>query len=833
MPEVVLTVLVVAVLLALVSLVLPLADRLGLPYTTLLASLGVGLGTLAVAMGQMDGLGPLGDLLAGLTQFGLSADAFLYLFLPPLLFTAGLTIDVRLLFDELAAVLLLAVIAVAVATAAVGYALAWVTAVPLVICLLLGAIVATTDPAAVISIFRDLGAPRRLTTLVAGESLFNDAAAIAIFTLLLTALTDPEPLSVGGALAAFAMDFAGGLAVGFALSYLACRLLHRLRNTPVAEISVTVSLAYLTYILGETYLGVSGVVAVVAAALTFVVYGRPRLRAGTWEPLVQIWQQLEFWANSLIFVLAAILAARILPEIDVADLSLLLVLVAAALAARALVLYGLLPLLWTAGLTERMDQRYRAVILWGGLRGAVTMVLALSVSQNPIVPLTMQQFVAVLAIGFVLFTLFVNAPSLRPLLRLLKLDRLGPTEIALRDRAMALSRATVREQITKTGRDYGFAPELAARLLPEEPEESGKDREPEAPAGAELSADRRLNVGLVTLANRERELYLEHLGSGTISRDMVALRVAAADRIIDRVKAAGIEGYKESARREIGLPRSYRFALWLHQRLGWAAPLAQRIADRFEDLMVAELAIRELLRFNRRAVRPLLGAETGDTLDALIRARLQIVQDALAATELQFPTFAEALRSQYLARAGLRFEDAQYQRMLEESLISREVFNDLQSRLEERRIAIERQPPLDLGRGLAEMIRRVKVFESLDDAAVLDIARMLKPHLVLPGERIVKRGDRGSAIYFIASGEAEVRLGERNVTLEPGEFFGEMALLSNKPRNADVAALSYCHLLALDARDFRRLLRSDPAVREGIESIADARRQERDALDGT
>ena len=842
MPDVVLTVLVVAVLLAVVSLVLPLADRLALPYTMLLAALGVGLGSLAVVFGQLPGLGILGDLLEGLTRLGLSADAFLFLFLPPLLFTAGLTIDVRLLFDELAAVLLLAVVAVVVTTAVVGYALDAVASTGLVACLLLGAIVATTDPAAVISIFRDLGAPRRLTTLIAGESLFNDAAAIALFTLLLDVLISSRSLDLWAGVGSFLIAFAGGIAVGFVLSWLACALLHRLRNTPVAAITMTVSLAYLTFVIGEHYLAVSGVVAVVVAALTFVVYGRPRLLGSTWEPLLQTWHQLEFWSNSLIFVLAAVLAAQILPQAGLADLGLLLVLVAAALAARALVLFGLVPLLTAAGLTEPIGQRTKAVILWGGLRGAVTMVLALSVSQHAFVPSEDQHFITVLAVGYVLFTLFVNAPSLRGLLRLLRLDRLSATERALRDRVMALSRVTVRDQVAEVARDYGFDPALAARVTAARPEETPAQADGAADNAADgaaaddgeppLPEEERRRVGLLTLANRERELYLAHLDSGTISRRMVALRVAAADRIIDQVKTGGLAAYQEITRRDITLPRSVRLALWLHRRLGWTTVLSRLMADRFESLLVTELVVRELIRFNARAVRPLLGRAMGATLDGLLAARLRSVQDALGAIELQFTSFAEALRAQYLARAGLRFEDAQYQRMLEESLISREVFNDLQSKLEARRQAVERQPPLDFGLGLAAMIRRVRVFAGLDQEAVRRIARLLGPRLVLPGERIVRRGAIGGSMYFIASGEVEVRLDNGKVTLGPGEFFGEMALLTKQPRNADVVARSYCHLMELDARDFRRLLHSDPKVRAEIEATASARREKNLASDG-
>ncbi len=824
MPDVVAVILVIAVLLALVSVILPLADRFSLPYTTLLAALGLGLGFVAVGFGHIPELGILGDVLTGLSRFGLSADAFLLLFLPPLLFTAGLTIDVRLLFDELAAVLLMAVVAVIVSTAAVGYALNAFTDIGLIACLLLGAIVATTDPAAVVSIFRDLGAPRRLTTLVAGESLFNDAAAIAIFTLLLEVLVGAHELEVWSGVLAFLEDFAGGVAVGYVLCRAACGLLHRLRNTPVAEITVTVSLAYLTYIVADVYLHVSGVIAVVVAALTFAVYGRTRLRGGTWEPLVHTWHQLEFWANSLIFLLTAVLATRVLPQATLAELALLALLVVTALAARALVLYGLLPWLSALNLTEPVETPYKTVILWGGLRGAVTMVLALSVSQNAFVPPAMQEFVAVLAIGYVIFTLFIGAPTLRPLLKLLGLDKLSATELALRNRVMELSRALIREQVTDVARDYGFAPELVGKVTPapaEDQEEAGEEL-----PHAGLAEEARLRVGLLALANREKELYIEHFSEGTMSRQAVALRATAADRLIDRVKTAGAEGYHEGSGDDVKLTPGFRLALWLHRHAGYAKLLEQSIATRFETLLATELVIRELRRFNRRSLRPLLGVSTSATISELLGRRLEMVEDALSAIELQYPGFAENLRTQYLARAELRFEDAEYTRQLDESLISREVFNDLQSDLATRWRKIERRPPLDLGLGLTDMIQRVKAFEGLERERLTFIARLLKPRLVPPGETILQEGKRGTAMYFIASGKVEVQLPEHAVVLGAGEFFGELALLTEKPRTADVRALGYCHLLVLDARDFARLMRSDPGLKEKIEAVAERRLDE-------
>src|SRR5206468_9121565 len=103
------------------------------------------------------------------------------------------------------------------------------------------------------------------------------------------------------------------------------------------------------------------------------------------------------------------------------------------------------------------------------------------------------------------------------------------------------------------------------------------------------------------------------------------------------------------------------------------------------------------------------------------------------------------------------------------------------------------------------------------------IARLLRPRLALPGEPIVIKGERGDAMYFIASGAVEVKLDPAPLHLGSGDFFGELALLTNQPRTADVTALGYCRLLVLREGDFRRLLDSDSAFAEAVGSVARAR----------
>src|SRR5579872_6211665 len=212
-----LVLLVIAGLLVVVGVSQPLALRLKLPPSVLLAAVGVAIGAFPLITGQTGLWGPLAGarahglasaagLFAGLP---VSSETFIYVFLPLLVFEAGIATDVRRSIDDAAAILLLAVVATIITTAAIGFALWPLAGVPLVVCLLLGSVVATTDPAAVIAIFRDVGAPARLTRLVEGEALLNDAAAIALFVVLLGMIVSGHEPSVVAGTREFAVAFLG------------------------------------------------------------------------------------------------------------------------------------------------------------------------------------------------------------------------------------------------------------------------------------------------------------------------------------------------------------------------------------------------------------------------------------------------------------------------------------------------------------------------------------------------------------------------------------------------------------------------------------------------
>jgi CPA1 family monovalent cation:H+ antiporter len=372
---------IIASLFLVLGLAEPMATRLRLPYSVILAGLGILIGVAASFFLRTELTGALRPVAEAILGLPIRSNVFLYVFLPTLLFQVTLGMNLRRMLDDWVPILVLAVVAVVVATLSVGYALAWASAWPLAACLLIGAIVSTTDPSAVVSIFRSLSAPRRLTRIIEGESLLNDAAAIALFGLfmgfVMLGVPDPSPAD---ALARFPLLMAGGALTGWLAARAALRLMALFAAWERAQISISVALPYLAYILAEQSIGASGVIAVVSAGLTLNLTAPGRLRPEAWTNMREVWDLLAHWAGALIFILAALLIPRLLEEVRLEDFILIGVVILAATGARAVILFGLLPLLTALKLSPAVERPYRVAILWGGLRGAVTLALALAVT---------------------------------------------------------------------------------------------------------------------------------------------------------------------------------------------------------------------------------------------------------------------------------------------------------------------------------------------------------------------------------------------------------------------------------------------------------------------
>jgi len=811
---------VIAGLLVLISLMQPLARRLRLPYTVVLAMAGVALGGLSSVLLYTPETQAVSGIVDPLVHLPFSASVFLVVFLPILLFHAALTLDIRELVEDAAPILTLAIVAVFVAAAGIGFSLNLAGSLPLVVALMVGAIVATTDPAAVVGIFRDLGAPARLLRLVEGESLLNDAAAIVLFTVLLGMLTTGARPDIAASALQVVVAFGGGILLGFVGGRVFGAVVPLLGGSKPAEATLSLALPYLTYLAGEEIFEVSGVVAVVSAGLTAGAVCRARLEPDNWLYLERVWEQLGFWAGSLIFISASLLVPSLLAGFHLVDLWLLGALILAALATRAVVLFALLPLLSALRLSQKVNAAYQLAITWGGLRGAVTLALALAVTENQDIDPATRSLVPVLATGFVLFTLLFNGLTLRPMIRLLKLDRLSPLDQVLRSKVVALACAEVRDAVRATSQEFEIAPAVAHSVTHRIETRFDDD----IAALEQTISDRdRITIGLVALTNHEHRVILDHHAQHTVAVAAIERLLRNTRRILEAAKAEGRIGYNRASRRLLAFSPGFRFANLLHRRLGIERPLARQITTRFETLLIRGLALKEMARFNERRLRPLLGGRIADVLAEMLAQRTAATTRALEALRLQYPDYADGLERHFLRQTGLRLELSLFRELLAEGLIGHELYDALEREHVNERGREYQHRRLDLGLNTAELVTRFELFQGLGAAELKALARLFRPRLALPEERIIRKGERGTHVFFISSGAVEVILPGRKVRLGRGDFFGEMALLSGRPRTADVVALGFCQLLVLSAADFRRFLAAHATARAEIDRVVGAR----------
>jgi CPA1 family monovalent cation:H+ antiporter len=819
MLDVAFVLIVITALLVVVGLCQPLAAYLKLPPPVLLGVVGLSLGGFPALVAHLGSSRETDAFAEVFVNLPVSSGTFIYVFLPLLVFEAGIATDVRRMVQDAAPILLLAIVATLISTAVIGLALWPFARVSLVVCLLLGAVVSTTDPAAVIAIFRDIGAPARLTRLVEGEALLNDAAAIALFAVLLGMIGTARALDVGSGLEEFFVSFIGGGIVGAVAGRALLAIIPWVRDDRLAEATLTLALAYGVFVTAERLFHVSGVVAVLASALTVSALGRSRIAPDNWSFVTNLWDQIAFWARSLIFILASILVPRLLGKFDAHDLLLLAILIGAAFAARALVLFLLMPLLELVKLTEPISSAYKYAIIWGGLRGALTLVLALGVTENEALDIYAQRFVAVLATGFVLFTLFVNGTSLRAVIAMLGLHRLSPRNQVLRDRVLAVAYAEVAESVRRMAQYHNFTQGAAERAIePYQTWIAAADARDEA---ERLSERERLAIGLVALGDQERVTVLEVRADQVASQATVQVLLRNADALVEGARAEGRLGYRRAATAALSFPLSFGIAYFLYRHFAIQRVLADRLADRVELLLVTRLLVDRLVSFNNERLSTFFDERLTEITGEIIKQRRAKVGDALDALRRQYPDYVAALEIRFLRQSALRQERGRYQVLFEEGLIPQELYEDLQRGILDNRV--ERRPRFEIGLDTHRLIERLDILSGLDERQLSRVARLLRPRFTVPNERIIRRGDRGDAVFFIASGAVEVRLPARRVQLGTGEFFGEMAMLSGRPRQADVVSLTYCRLLLLRKADFERFLATNPDVQAEISRIVETR----------
>ena len=339
----------------------------------------------------------------------LTPNVILIVFLPALVFEGGIKLNVRDLARNSAPLLLLANLGVFLAALVTGYLVHWTTGLPVEIALLFGTIISATDPISVLAIFKDLRMDKRLSLIVEGESLLNDGTAASLFQIVLAGIISGH-MGVSKGVGQFLFSVLGGAALGSFLGYAASRLTRTI-DDPELQITLTAVVAYSSYLLAYQ-LHLSGILATASAGLIVGNLGTKNCSTQTKTALESFWAYVAFIMNSLVFLLIGL-------EIHVGALVRswrpVVLTVGAVLVGRALSVYLLIPV--SNAFTEKIPLRWQHVIVWGGLRGALALALALSLDST----FPDRSRVLDLTFGVVVFSILVQGLTLKPLLRILGL----------------------------------------------------------------------------------------------------------------------------------------------------------------------------------------------------------------------------------------------------------------------------------------------------------------------------------------------------------------------------------------------------------------------------
>lgn len=807
-------ILIIMGLLTVAMLAAGLCHNFPIPYTVILVILGIVLGSFARTHESM----------SVLLDFQLTPDIVLFLFLPALIFESAFNLNARQLVKDLLPVLILAVPALLISTALIGVGLWFFLEIDLILALLFGALISATDPVAVISLFKELGAPERLTILVEGESLLNDATAIVVFKIILLFALSGAAFTwgdAGGAIFDFFEVFVGGALVGAVIGFVLSEFLHRLFSSLSAFMIMTIIVAYSCFVLAEHTLHVSGVMAVVAAAVTMGILWVPRIPQTAIHTVKETWEVIALVSNSLLFLLVGLSVdtGSIIARIDNIGIAILLVLLA-----RAATIYTMVPatIKWFSLPHVSLGERH--IMWWGGLKGGLAIAIVLSVPTD----LPGRGLLLDLTLGVVMFSLLVNASTIRPLIQKLGINKLTDDELAELKQGMIhagkassffinrfykaglVSRSV--EQLIQKNTDEVFASDIPAIQ-----KEQGLRHLRLSALRTEFDELKKLHdIDLIQhytyldirnniQRDRERILANEGPGDSTDIGNKNSLFLTLENALLKRI-------------------REHDWAAWLLSRYQ-----NKRLSHRMQRDIAGVLMCLSVLEMLETHLE--VAAEEREKVAEKYRERLQRRRSRLQEIAEDFPEFYVRFETNLFTQVALTAARQHVEEDHHDGEIGAKALTRIERLIYE---AISALPPVTEaapGLDVSDLIGTVPLLTGLPSDVLNQLAECAKAVTFLAGDIVIGEGERGDALYIITHGVTSVFKGDKEVAvLSDGNFFGEMALLGDQVRTATVKAKTPSTLLRLRRRDVMQLAGEGSELKRRLTRVKEERQAQTDMV---
>ena len=787
-----------------------ICNYIPVPYTVFLVILGMFLGSLAR---QDIGLNFLLD-------FQLTPDLVLYLFLPVLIFESAINLDARSLMKDIAPILVLAIPALVISTTIVGLGLWFIEDFNIIYALIFGALISATDPVAVISLFKELGAPHRLTVLVEGESLLNDATAIVLFNILLG-------ISIWGqfgvfdfyvAVAEFLKVFFGGLGVGIIIGIVTSELLNRIHANISGYLIMSIVVAYSSFAISEHIMHLSGVMAVVSSAITLGLLGANRIPQREKETVDETWDILALVCNSLLFLLVGLSVdvSLLFSHLDTIFVAIVLVLVA-----RAAGIYTLVPSAVSIFKLPNISMREKHIMWWGGLKGGLAIAIVLSI------PTTMpgRETLIYVTLGVVIFSLLVNASTVRPLMRKLGFDKFTDQEEIELQHGLKQSFSQA-ENILKIFKKANIIPRSTKKIIQEKTKKIFEVSESTSDTYTKTHY-----VKVTALRMEMKELkYLYDIG-------FLQYYTYMNMKILLQRESDNLElNEKKNAEKNATIKQSPFIRL--------EKSIIKQLRE--HDFASSFLSRYQYLRFSQTLQRNIAGLlickkvmEKIDSLDDVegeikkniinqYKQRHDRRKKRLEDISANFPEFYERYETRLFEKVSLNAADFFIREAYNNSEFGTKIFVNIKKRIDD---AINELPKITDSIPVLqprEMIAMVPLLQGLSDKLIDQLSNRAKELTFLQGDLVIEQGEKGDSLYIINHGELTIykteHIDKPIAELKSGDFFGEMALLGEQVRTANVKVNKPTSLLRLTRKDVLLMAENEPELKNRLERAVEERK---------
>ncbi|MDE1464234.1 cation:proton antiporter [Spartinivicinus poritis] len=788
-----------------------------MPYSVCLLVIGLGLGLI-----QRTGFfAEYSPLLDGTLKLVAEVDPhlILFLFLPTLIFESAFSLEVHLFRRIFAQIALLAVPGLIVATTLTAALAKWTFPWEWswALCLMFGAMISATDPVAVVAMLKDVSSRKRLETLIEGESLLNDGTAIVFFSLFygwVISAGGQESDNILGVAGDFIWVVSIGLILGILAGFLVMAWIGRVFNDPMIEITLSIATAYLVYFAAEQ-MHVSGIVAVVTLALMFAGIGRTRISPEVAEFLHNFWEMMAHIANTLIFLLVGVLIAARVHLDDINAWVALVILYVGIQLIRALAVTIFMPLLKRIGIGITREKAI--VLVWGGLRGAVSLALALIIAQDDIIPRDIRDQILFLCAGIVVFTILINGASMSWVLKKLKLDRLPPAKQATVDKAQAkineelttMLPALVENEFLK-GADWDGVKHTTGLLKPTEIKEPEKESEGISDADLSVAFRRRL-------LETERRHYWHQFEQGTLGKQSTNKLVEAVEHALDGEPVIA--------------PRESLYKVWdtpplLHmlRNVKGLKKLALRVS--FSRLALGyEIArgfiqAQDTLETHISSLAP--DEAEAAKVNALVQENKKKTLEYIQQLRETFPEIVHTLETHSAIRLLLNRERAVIREQLKKAVLDSPEAKRMIKHVETRMKTLQKMSSFSAPFTPDQLLGQLSWCKNLSEGTRNSLNNAMEHGLYSSGEWILKQGKPFAALGIIARGSVQVQEEHKGKkykkVLGPGEHVTALSLLTGVSPG-DYRAMTLVDILWLRAERLKPLMAHDEELAEAISKL--------------